>query len=198
MMNRQQKNILDQRTKDPKVSYELFTLTYGAFIAQVFKDYENIDEVNKQLDTIGYNIGTRLIEDFLSRTQITQRCNDMKELADTLASKAFKMYLGIQPLVSNWNASNDEFSLIFDSSLLNEFVELPLNNINNSNETGDSTNNNFNYLQIICGAIRGALEMIQLKVDCYLKADQLKGDASTEIRIKFIEKLLDAVPIGED
>lgn len=29
---------------------ELFTLTYGAFVAQIVNDYEHIDEVNKQLD----------------------------------------------------------------------------------------------------------------------------------------------------
>ena len=29
---------------------ELFTLTYGAFVAQILSDYEHVDEVNKQLD----------------------------------------------------------------------------------------------------------------------------------------------------
>ena len=34
---------------DPKkVSGELFSLTYGAFVAQILKDYENVDDVNKQ------------------------------------------------------------------------------------------------------------------------------------------------------
>jgi len=29
---------------------ELFTLTYGALVAQLLKDYEDDDEVNKQLE----------------------------------------------------------------------------------------------------------------------------------------------------
>lgn len=29
---------------------ELFTLTYGALVTQLCKDYENDEEVNKQLD----------------------------------------------------------------------------------------------------------------------------------------------------
>ena len=34
---------------DPKkVSGELFTLTYGALVAQILKDYESVDDVNKQ------------------------------------------------------------------------------------------------------------------------------------------------------
>jgi len=31
-------------------SAELFTLTYGAAVAQLVRDYETPDEVNKQLD----------------------------------------------------------------------------------------------------------------------------------------------------
>ena len=31
---------------------ELFTLTYGAIVRQLLTDYEEIDEVNKQLDTM--------------------------------------------------------------------------------------------------------------------------------------------------
>jgi hypothetical protein len=71
------------------------------------------------------------------------------------------------------------------------------------------------YNQIICGAIRGALEMvcsfspsqslsdhvhfqIQLEVECRFVQDQLKGDNTTELRIKFLKKLEDALPIGED
>lgn len=31
-------------------SSELFTLTYGSLVAQMLKDYENDEEVNKQLE----------------------------------------------------------------------------------------------------------------------------------------------------
>lgn len=177
------------RSNDPrKISYELFTLTYGAFVAQLVKDYENCDEANKQLDQIGYNMGVRMIEDFLARNPQVGRCSDFRETADVLSKQAFKMFLGIQPAVSNWSPQFDEFSLILDPNPLIEFVELP----------EDGNLDNLTYSQIICGAIRGALEMVQLKVECVVKQDQLKGDGTTEIRIKFIEILLDAVPIGED
>ena len=174
---------------DPrKISYELFTLTYGAFVAQLVKDFENCEEVNKQLDQIGYNMGVRMVEDFLSRTPQVGRCSDFKETAEVLSKQAFKMFLGIQPQVSNWNATSDEFSLIIDPNPLIEFVELP----------DDGKLDNLCYSQVICGAIRGALEMVQLKVECSVKAEHLKGDNVTEIRVKFIEVILDAVPIGED
>lgn len=192
----------------PFQNSELLTLTYGALVTQIIRDFENIDDVNKQLERIGYNMGVRLIEDFLSRTAST-RCVDMRETADKI-QQAFRMYLNVQPTISNWTASADEFSLIFDTNPLTEFVELP------------ADMSALRYSGILCGCIRGALEMVQLEVQCWFAQvsdthqiaisiteknnafdfmffkDQLKGDGTTEIRVKFIRRLEDAIPAGED
>uniref|UniRef100_A0A2K5DQB5 Trafficking protein particle complex subunit 3 n=1 Tax=Aotus nancymaae TaxID=37293 RepID=A0A2K5DQB5_AOTNA len=71
-------------TESKKMSSELFTLTYGALVTQLCKDYENDEDVNKQLDKMGYNIGVRLIEDFLARSNVG-RCHDFRETADVIA-----------------------------------------------------------------------------------------------------------------
>lgn len=47
------------------------------------KDYENVEDVNKQLDRMGYNIGVRMVEDFLARTN-AGRCYDLRETADKI------------------------------------------------------------------------------------------------------------------
>lgn len=47
------------------------------------KDYENIDDVNKQLERMGYNIGIRLIEDFLARTS-SGRCYDLRDTSEKI------------------------------------------------------------------------------------------------------------------
>ncbi|KAL4233025.1 Trafficking protein particle complex subunit 3 [Mactra antiquata] len=171
---------------DPrKVNGELFTLTYGALVAQLLRDYEDDEEVNKQLEKMGYNIGVRLIEDFLARSN-TGRCNDFRETADIISKTAFKMYLGITPVVSNWSAAGDEFSLLMENNPLIDFVELP------------DGHNSLNYSNIFCGVLKGALEMVQMEVDVKFVQDQLKGDSVTELRLKFIKRLEDAVPVGED
>lgn len=60
------------------------------------------------------------------------------------------MYLGITPSVTCNNASKNEFSLILDKNPLAEFVEeLP---------AGRSS---LCYCNLLCGIIRGALEMVK-------------------------------------
>lgn len=128
---------------------ELFTLTYGALVTQLLKDYENPEDVNRQLDRMGYNIGVRVIEDFLARTN-TPRCNDMRDTAEKIQS-AFKMYLGVNPTISSWSAASDEFSLVFDQNPLTEFVELPESCMN------------LKYCNVLCGIVRGACEMVSFR-----------------------------------
>eukprot|EP00795_Rhopilema_esculentum_P017542 gene17542-9168_t len=230
-----------------KVSGELFTLTYGALVAQLLKDYEADEEVNRQLERMGYNIGVRLIEDLLARSSIG-RCHDFRETADVIAKQGFKTFLGISPQVVGWNAAGDEFSLVIENNPLAEFVELP------------EGHNNLWYSSILIGVIKGALEMtekptyvignvfvndvgawglqqnsnvfspvkivvppaglpypvrqlfsrisrayltlivieVQMEIEAAFVQDILKGDPTTELRVKFIRKLEDAVPAGEE
>jgi hypothetical protein len=68
-----------------KVSAELVTLTYGTIVAQLCKDYEfDYAEVNRQLDKMGYNIGLRLIEDFLAKTS-APTCSNFREVAEMIS-----------------------------------------------------------------------------------------------------------------
>jgi hypothetical protein len=73
------------RTRIDKVNAELVTLTYGTIVAQLCQDYDSdYQEVNKQLDKMGYNIGMRLIEDFLAKSGVG-RCANFRETADMIA-----------------------------------------------------------------------------------------------------------------
>ncbi|GLH06900.1 Trafficking protein particle complex subunit [Gryllus bimaculatus] len=164
------------RLDSKKVNSELFTLTYGALVSQLMKDYENVEDVNKQLERMGYNIGIRLIEDFLARTGCG-RCYDFRDTAEKI-QMAFRIYLGVSPTVANWSPAADEFSLQFETNPLTEFVELPDHCLN------------LKYANMLTG--------VQMEVSAYFVQDQLKGDNVTEIRVKFIKRLEDAIPAGED
>lgn len=120
----------------------------------MIKDLENTDDINKQLERFGYNMGIRIIEDFLAKTA-TGRCLDLKDTADKM-QRAFVTYLGVQPNVSNWSPAGDEFSFILDTNPLTDLVELP------------DEYKSLKYCNIICGVIRGALEMVQLDVQSWI------------------------------
>jgi len=54
----------------------------------------------------------------------------------------------------------------------------------------------FNYYSLFCFIL--IYLKVQLEVECRFVQDQLKGDNATELRVKFIKKLEDALPVGED
>ena len=54
--------------KNAKVSAELLTLTYGAFLHKLIKDTDNAEEVNAILDRMGFSIGQRLVDDFFAKS----------------------------------------------------------------------------------------------------------------------------------
>ncbi|CCI40880.1 unnamed protein product [Albugo candida] len=176
--------------KATKVNGEFFALTYGAMVTQVqrkdlrspqlnlrrvpqlIKDYEDLKAVNHQLDQMGYNIGIRLIDEFLAKSGVTS-CTDFKETADVISKVAFKMFLGITTEVSNWNSENSVCSLLIHDNPLTEFVELP-----------PSAYGELWYSNILCGVLRGALEMVQMRVEARFLKDVLQGDDVTEIRLE--------------
>ncbi|KAG9510815.1 Serine/threonine-protein kinase ICK, partial [Fragariocoptes setiger] len=148
----------------------LFAMTYGSLVAQLLSDYDNVDEVNKQLDRMGYNIGLRLIEDYLAKSN-SPRCTDMKDVAKKI-QQAFRLYLGILPNVGQWSQANDEFSILIESNPVSEFVELP-------ESLGGMT-----YLNMLPGVIRGALEMVCINVRTWIKQDQLRGTVYLAKRVE--------------
>ena len=171
--------------KVEKINAELLILTYGSLVAQLIKDYEDINAVNQQLDTMGYNIGVRLIDEFISRSG-QGRCANFKETAEVIAKVGFKMFLGVTANVANWSPDDKEFSLIFDENPLAEFVDLP-----------PSCNALF-YSNILCGVLRGALEMVQIRCDVKFIKDVVRGDEITEIRVIFREYLHEAAPPSDE
>ncbi len=60
--------------KNPKVSAELLTLTYGALVGKLIKDMENPEEVNAALEKMGYNIGCSLIDEFFAKSPTSTLC----------------------------------------------------------------------------------------------------------------------------
>ncbi|KAJ3059920.1 transport protein particle 22 kDa subunit [Podochytrium sp. JEL0797] len=174
------------KNRTDKINAELFTLTYGSMVAQLVKDYEDYNEVNVQLDKMGYNMGQRLIEDFIAKSG-TQKCGSFVDTAEVISKIAFRMYLGITLTVTNVSADGKEFSLLLDENPLTEFVELP-----------DAACKELWYSNVLCGVVRGALEMVLLVVECVFVSDVLRGDEATEMRVRLVKVLDEDVPAADE
>ena len=200
--NAQQKYTQGEKifAKSTKVSSELLTLTYGAFISKLIKDNQHrpIEEVNEKLDKMGYNIGTRIIDEFFSKSPPNRGlCSSFRETVEVIAKDGFKMFLGVTCDVvavphaqltdpnSNPELGQREFTLILKENPLADFVILP------PQYQQDGPQSNLWYSNLICGVIRGALDMVNMKVNCYFVRDVLNGDAQTEIRLELKEIVKD-------
>jgi trafficking protein particle complex subunit 3 len=166
-------DIQSQRSRVEKINAEVVALTYGTIVAQLCRDLTlpntanqtDYAAVNAELDRMGYNIGLRLIEDFLAKSSMTT-CTNFKDTADIVSKVGFKMFLNITPTVTGWDKENRSFHLVFDENPLADFVELP--------DDGRAQDELW-YSNILCGVIRGALEMVRLREhleeNCYLVAN---------------------------
>lgn len=171
--------------RSERVCSELLALTYGSFVRQLLLDYEEPQAVNSQLDGIGYNIGVRLVDDFLAKSKINH-CSTFSDTAEVIAKVAFKMFLGITANVGPWSSDKKTFSLLFEDNPLAEFTELPP-------ECSELW-----YSNILCGVIRGALEMVNMKVECTFVRCRLRGDEQNEIKVSLHEILVEQPPKGDD
>ncbi|CEM31165.1 unnamed protein product [Vitrella brassicaformis CCMP3155] len=163
-------------SKMDKVSAELLALTYGSLVTQLLKDKEEIESVNVQLEKMGYNIGIRLVDEFLAKSGIGP-CQDFRDTAEVIAKVALKMFLNVTADVTGWNSDLTACTLVLHDNPLNEFVELP------------ASMAGLKYGELICGVIRGGLEQVHMRVSCTFVKDVLKGDDTSEIALEFKEIL---------
>ncbi|KAK1934735.1 putative Bet3 transport protein [Babesia divergens] len=160
--------------KVEKINSELLSLTYGSIVCQLIKDVEFTEGVNAQLISMGRNIGVRLVDEVLAKLGSTT-CTNFRTTVETIAKVALKMFLGITGDVIAINEEENHYHIVFHENPLDQFVELP------DNLAG------LNYSNIICGVIIGALEQLQIKVQCEFVKDMLKGHDAYELSIKLIQ-----------
>ena len=160
-------------------------MTYGCIVRTALEDCEfDVAATNKRLEQFGFNIGSRIIDEFLAVSP-GEPCKSFKEVLEKV-STGLKIFLDVESkLVLR---SDSEYALIFQENPLDCNVVL------------SEEHRGLDYSNIYCGVIRGALEAVNLKVRCTFTADKLSsqlngGNSGYEIKIDLEEvikkKLID-------
>lgn len=148
--------------------------------------------MNLALDRLGHSLGTRLVDEFLARS--TARCNDFRETGEVIARVAFRQFLNIQPNLTV-GPDGKELTLSFGAAeggdgLGSELVELPV----------EAVTGGLHYANILCGVIRGALEMIGMQVECNITSDPLLNPTlpAMELHVRLVKYLEGERPPGDE
>ena len=156
---------------------ELLTFMYGSLLVRLTKDIKDINELHKKIESIGYEMGKRLVDDLIDDFQRGLDTSDQNKLMEKLIRQLTQYYLGI---IGTYNQDGEkEFHLIFPENPISFYVELP------------ESLEGLLYSNIICGMLRGMLEISGFEVTCEFVKDKMKGDDINDLKItlvKYIEE----------
>ena len=163
---------------------ELLTFMYGSLLVRLTKDIKDINELNKKIELIGYEMGKRLVDDLIDDFQRVIDVSDQNKLMEKLITQLAQFYLGI---IGTYNqVSEKEFHLIFPLNPISFYVELP------------ESLNDLCYSNIICGMIRGMLEISGFEVQCEFFKDKMKGDDVNDLKITLVKLIEERFIDDED
>ena len=138
---------------------ELLTFMYGSLLVRLTKDIKDINELNKKIESIGYEMGKRLVDDLIDDFQRGLDVSDQNTLMEKLIIQLAQYYLCI--LGSFNQVSEKEYLLFFPENPISFYVELP--------ESLDG------LCYSISGMLRGMLEISKFEIQCEFVKDKMKG-----------------------
>lgn len=83
-------------------------------------------------------------------------------------------------------AEGTECSVAFDTNPLADFAEVPPHL------------NGLRFSQLLCGAIRGSLEAVNVRVECHFERDMLAGDTNYSVRVRLLAHQPEEYPFKSD
>ena len=142
------------------IRQELFALTYGSVVRNILKEYEEDEDMaNKQMEELGYSMGQKMIEEFLSKEN--NICKSFKEVGESII-KAFDMFYQISAKLKI--NGKKEISILFNSNPLDTFLFL------------SKSNSELLVSNILCGNIRGALSAVNINTKAIFAKDRLQTE----------------------
>ena len=166
--NQNENPIFDKK----QIKVELLTFMYGTLLVRLTKDIKDINELNTKIELIGYDIGKRLVDDLIDDFQRVDT-SDQNKLMEKLICQLAQYYLGI---IGNYSQTGEkEFHLIFTENPISLYVELP------------ESLEGLCYPNIICGILRGMMEISGFEIQCEFVKDKMKGDDMNDLKITLVK-----------
>ena len=182
---------------EEKVPADMFHCLYGAIVAEYWRFHDDNDSgadvsnaANTRLDKIGHQMGCRLVEGVCAKAPpsvsvfLASPTTGFVQAGEVLVKLLFKQLMNASVQVS----AVDNFKVI---------VTLP-NDLTRNVQLPDNARNHLSYLSIWCGILRGAMEMLNWRVNVTVVSDMLLGDSKNEVEMTLIDRLHDAKPRLED
>ena len=167
-----------------QIKVDLLTFMYGSLLVRLTKDIKDINELNKKIELIGYDIGKRLVDDLIDDFQRNLDVSDQNKLMEKLICQLTQYYLGI---IGKYNQTSEkEFHLVFPENPISSYVELP------------ESLEGLCYPNIICGILRGMMEISGFEIQCEFAKDKMKGDDINDLKITLVKLIEERFIDDED
>ena len=162
---------------------EFSALVYGSFVASMLELTEDVEEVNKKLDEIGYRIGLRLAHDFGKDSSLERIDNADKVINDVIVRK-WSTLSGSKTPVQVTKEEDNKYVLAFAPSVFTQNVQIP------------ELYKGVQFTGMLPGALRGIFEIFHWRVTAKLLEPGEK--IGTKVQIEILEEIPIAVPKTDD
>ncbi|WVZ03395.1 hypothetical protein V8G54_024201 [Vigna mungo] len=174
----------------------------------------------------GYNIGIRLIDEFLAKSNVS-RCNDFRETTDVIAKLAeINLQFNVVGSIKKGMLLTSALRMLVKKSVNRMFfseimvgfkmflgvtasvtnwdadgtccsIVLEDNPLVDFVELPDNCQGLY-YCNILSGVIRGALDMVSMKTEVTWLRDVLRGDDVFELQVKLLKHVPEEYPYKDD
>lgn len=150
---------------------------YGELVKKILAETGSTSKTNAMLEEAGYNIGSKLVDHFLSEAKPSY-LNDRDRIAGVIKG-TLRSFIGAQVEIVDWATDRFQLSVAVPQNCLSANVDLP--------EALHSEVSPLSYMNILAGIIRGALDMTRVKSRCQFIRDTLLGSDVSLIRVEILE-----------
>ena len=172
-------------------SVDFSALVYGSLVCSLLEMTENVEDVNKKLDDIGYRIGLRLAHEFALDRNIEMIDTPEKLINDVLvknwpiiSGKTSNAQLSVIKN-KNWPQEPSEYLIHFDESIFTRNVTIP------------ELYQNVQFTAMLPGALRGIFEVFQYEATVSLENNN-QNETGTTVRIICNKEIPPAIPKDDD